>query len=764
MTAPPGGPQDKELQKLIKGLSKTVTSFASVVEKMRSGVSIFNTSITKLNKSVTSVTDKFDKLNKTHLKNLEEKIRKTNQSYLKTESVLKNINKVFSELDNRVKKTNQSYTRTDSILTRVNKSASELEKSAKKAGKNLSEIKKVVPPKPGVEPKVPTDPKDLIDPNQLVPKPDIQDNNNDNDTVDFNTFFGRQQMVNQKQYEAFNRIFAGFGANVNELGGSIQEFLSRDPMKNSMAAFQTTMLMIAETLVDAITRSDVIEKKALSLGRNIQSVYEENSQVLKNLAGDSIENLAVTLELYSLGIRENSQGLQQVANRVRLTGGDYKQFARSMAGTMVALQINARQAGDLAKSLEENSIQNGIAIDDLVRSVAGLSKDLKFFASKGMGSDIAAALGKLQAEAGAASEDNIKAFAETMLNSDQGLAIAAQAGVLPELMALGTKQGATEENLKKITGAVGKVLDRQVDMFDNAVIAGIALKGSIFEAMVPIKELDTSIKNMSEQQKHREKIDREFTNTLATINEELLNPIKEFVVKNFESIKLLGKVAGHLIKWAVIIGGVAAIMKAAGWLMMKAATITQVVSNRGILGSIGDTLKDVFIGKTSRATGKRASLGRMASLMARKGKMRMAAAGGGMIAKLLAGAGPVLFGMGKFLAKGLLRFIPFVGTALLAFDVLKMGYDWWKGTAKNTEKTAYELELERQRKARLERQQTETISTLDKTMIALINVTRNKDAAMNTNLEIIAKASSKTASNTNPKPTPPMHRREMLGN
>ncbi len=710
MTAPPPGSQDKELKSLMKALTGTIKKFNTVLNGLKTKFSEIKTSSGEMNKALIRANKNFKTLNDDRLKKFSELIKKLESKDLKK----------FQE----------------SLNVLSSKDIKALRKNLKDSNVDVSEnLQKAVQ--------------------------EIETNENPNlkkqtKEVDFNDWTKRQEILNRKQYDALNRSFASFGTSLDSVGGIFQELYSRDFQEG----FEIAMAAVAETFVNAVNRSDELEKKALGLGRNVQSLYKENSDILAKLGGDSIENLAVALEFYSMGIRENTESLQKVGNRIRLTGGDYKLFAKSMASNMVSLRINAEQAGKLAESLNESSIKNGMSMDDLVQSITGLGKELTMFSAKGMGQDIAAAIGQLQAEAGIASQENIQQVAKMLLNSEEGVAMAAAAGVQKELFALGTKEGANKQNLDTVIEGISKAYDKQVKAFDSAITAGLAIRGSLFESMAPIAELQTSIQNMSQQQKHQERVNRDFTNTIATINEELLNPIKEFVVANMDSIKMFAKILGQLIKWGAILAGVTASIKAFGYSVASLAKVTAFMASKDKLSGV----KDLFSGllgtfKTTLTADKIKIL--------RSPAVRGAIRGKGIVSKLtkvFTGLGPKFLSLGGFLAKGLLRFIPFLGTAMLLWDLGKMTYDALKGVGKNTEKTAEELERERQRRERIERQQVETVSTLDKTMIALINVTRNRDASLNASLQTIAQASQTTARNTVPKVEPIRLRKDVYGN
>jgi len=397
-------------------------------------------------------------------------------------------------------------------------------------------------------------------------------------------------------------------------------------------------------------------------------------------------------------------------------------------------------------------------MDELVQSITGLGKDLTMFSARGFGQNIAGALGALQAEAGIASQQNIQEFAKIMLNSSEGIAIAAQAGVMDTLMALGTKQGATKENLNRLIAAIAASFKRFTGSFENAIIAGMATRGTMFEQMIPIAELDDSIRNMTEQQKHRERIDRDFSNTISTLNEELFNPLKEFVVNNMEIIKFFASAVGRLIKWTASIAGIFAIVKGIGHLLIGINRLVTTLQTQNKTQSIKDLLGSYISGNTGNL---RTTILKTARNMRRTLPRTGAARGVGILSNLtrvFSRLGPIFLGLGKWLAKGLLRMVPFIGTAMLLFDLGKMTYDALKGINKNTQKTAEEIERERQRQERMKRSQDQTISTLDKTLVALINITRNDRQDLLLKLEQIQQNTQKTAQNTQPQPTPPSQR------
>ena len=149
----------------------------------------------------------------------------------------------------------------------------------------------------------------------------------------------------------------------------------------------------------AFSFADDLQKKSLAVNTNFNKLISNNTAILSKLRGDFFENAEEKLLQFSEGIRENSEGVDLLTNRMKVTGQS-TDLLRKITGNLI---VQSKGQIDVADRLAKSNIQLGrqyvISNDKLVEAVAQISDLLDVPSVLGLGEGIAQLSQVLAAEA-----------------------------------------------------------------------------------------------------------------------------------------------------------------------------------------------------------------------------------------------------------------------------------------------------------------------------------------------------------------------------
>lgn len=123
----------------------------------------------------------------------------------------------------------------------------------------------------------------------------------------------------------------------------------------------------------AFIKADDVQIKALSINSSLRKVIEVNSNALGKMQGSFLDNAEELLLNFTEGIRENSDDLNTLNNRMRLTGQS-TDLLRAVMGQMSVLTGGTLDAvSDLTRSNIELSKTYGVTSESLLQAIASVS-------------------------------------------------------------------------------------------------------------------------------------------------------------------------------------------------------------------------------------------------------------------------------------------------------------------------------------------------------------------------------------------------------
>lgn len=191
------------------------------------------------------------------------------------------------------------------------------------------------------------------------------------------------------------RIIVKLNQSVEILNKSIREQLSAD-IGNLSQELKNNYSPILN-LRKAFGSSEGIQKKALSINSNLLKVTTVNAESLKKMNGSFFDNAEDLLKNFSEGIRENSDGLNDLLVRMRLTGQD-QAVAREMARSMLELTGKDIVAVDrLSKNTVKLSNDYVISSESLIDAINSLKSSMDIPSVFGLADDMAGVAMELSA-------------------------------------------------------------------------------------------------------------------------------------------------------------------------------------------------------------------------------------------------------------------------------------------------------------------------------------------------------------------------------
>lgn len=433
-------------------------------------------------------------------------------------------------------------------------------------------------------------------------------------------------------------------------------FGSTAPVTNGLNNLTNRMSSLVDPiskLGDAFNRSDALQKKMLAINTDLTTFTKVNAANLNNLKGGFLENAEELFQNFSEGLRFNSDGLNVLQNRMKLTGQNTDKLRQVTKLLLNATNGSVDSVDRLSTANKELGRKFMVSNEKLLDALARNEEVLDFGSMFGLGEQTASEIMKLTAmmESKGISVKNQNQVVKLLTGSDQktaemrtllGLGYDANEKFIEgqitaeQLLDKGLKFA--EQNLIQQKG-MGKMMNT------NTILQGIGgeeLKNTVVALTQTNKLLNSSNKNnemfMSKEDK--------FYNTFETYSKEHLKYVERTVGEHYGIVEKTPAILNKLL--AAQVGG------------MAGGLLSDLFASK-----LSSRLENILTAKrglqAATATGNQAAIS-----AARAG---VAAAMGGPVTRLLSGflrfAGPV--GM---IAGTVLPLLP---------DALGAVVDWFKG-------------------------------------------------------------------------------------
>jgi NAD(P)H-dependent FMN reductase len=123
----------------------------------------------------------------------------------------------------------------------------------------------------------------------------------------------------------------------------------------------------------AFSKADSVQVKALAVGSSLKKVLEINNTALNKMQGSFFENAEELLLNFVEGIRENSDDLNTLNNRMRLTNQSTALLRQVMGALSVVTGGNLEAVSQLSRSNVQLSNQFGVTSESLLQAIASVS-------------------------------------------------------------------------------------------------------------------------------------------------------------------------------------------------------------------------------------------------------------------------------------------------------------------------------------------------------------------------------------------------------
>lgn len=445
----------------------------------------------------------------------------------------------------------------------------------------------------------------------------------------------------------------------------------KSPLQNMVTNFGTTSPFINATnslinkmgglvnpfnkLTNAITTGDSIQKKMLAINTDLATFTKVNADKLNNLKGGFLENAEELFQNFSEGLRFNSDELNKLQNRMKLTGQNTDKLRQVTKLLLNVTNGNVNSVDRLSQANTKLGRDFMVSNEKLLDALARNEEVLDFGSMFGLGEQTADQIMKLTAmmESKGISVKNQNEVVKLLTASDQrtaemrtllGLGYDANERFIEgqvtaeELLNRGVKFA--EQNLIQQRGN-GRLMNTANNLQG---IGGEQLKNTVMALTQTNKLLNSSNKNnemfMSKEDK--------FYNTFETYSKEHLKSIERTVGQHYGIVEKTPAILEKL--YAAQVGGMAGGLLSDMFASKLSSRLENILTAKRALQS-------------ATATGNQAAI-----IAARAG---VTAAMGGPVTRLLSGflrlAGPV--GM---IAGTVLPLLP---------DALGSVIDWFRGDA-----------------------------------------------------------------------------------
>tara|TARA_R110000824_G_scaffold163642_1_gene339406 strand:+ start:51 stop:1760 length:1710 start_codon:yes stop_codon:yes gene_type:complete len=382
-----------------------------------------------------------------------------------------------------------------------------------------------------------------------------------------------QETNNKKVVDTLSKIANKKTGGDDDDQGSLKEFAKKMPV---IGMILRTGFSDMKKTFDTLMQ---LQERALARGKDLRSIQDIGPN-LTDLT-DSLTNLEVNMAGWELGLRTNSRSVGMLVLQSKLTGGDYKKVAKSLARNTAGMGISNEGIGSLAKRTGALSQTFGISIDELSRAMDGLGEDLNNFAALGLGADMLEATTALAAGLGPELSHIAPDLVKAMTSGGNMVKMAMLDGS-ENVAAMLEKGNASEDAIRALLKMGDRAKEISKQYTDGAVHSAFALnqfsKVHGKDAVILMRAADAFRKNAIRQEgsvelyiaaiaKERE-VSKVFGNTWANFKNKILDPMRTIMINVagvFMDLMLkiepfLGAMGG-IVGGVLAMGGVALILK-----------------------------------------------------------------------------------------------------------------------------------------------------------------------------------------------------------
>lgn len=301
---------------------------------------------------------------------------------------------------------------------------------------------------------------------------------------------------------ANNFARAAFGIDVN-----FQQLLpGLNKLNIAMFALGVSISLMKDAfdeLIEATKEFQKVDERLVVINSNLRDNSVSQLQTSKDLTGGLLTNTEVLTELRIAGFNDLNLSLVELGSRMKLTGQDTRGLIKASKDLAAFGGVSSESLSEIADTLVETSLRNGVSLDNLVNNLTAINKDVSLDmrllsenASDRL-ADIAAGLGGM---VGQQDQPIVKAFMDSIGKLDQStVANLKRAGVADEFFSkISQAQKLTDAQIRSLVSSFLKATTQMQQGFQGekgSPEAALALKATLG----PLQGISLSLKDALER-------------------------------------------------------------------------------------------------------------------------------------------------------------------------------------------------------------------------------------------------------------------------
>ena len=385
--------------------------------------------------------------------------------------------------------------------------------------------------------------------------------------------------------------------------------------------------LLAEAIKSGISQSDQYQQGALKMGMDVNDLVGKFPGEMSTVTGGFVAAMDGTFKQTEMGMNDLGEHTSMAATRTAALGGNINGLISIQRKMETALGMDREAVDRSSKRMISLSQQYGISSDRLVGALENLSESVNTMAAMGIGEGVQDSVMELTGKFGAGNEKLIAEFTNSLMKTGSGAVQGAVLGGIQDLqtsMMQGTHT--TEQMEKGILTQGNKYLTIVRRMQADGVQMNVALGqmeklyGPGAQAAMKLAQSYEKLTpdQIAKQEKSAE-IEQDWGNSLTTMKEEILTPIKVAIANNLPTIIKWGKklmpIMQGMLKGILLVASSIAIKRGMGGMMAGMAGGDPLRAAMG-MGMAGAGVAGLGLGAgVETGGGAAATVGLMAGLL-----------------------------------------------------------------------------------------------------------------------------------------------------
>ncbi len=322
-------------------------------------------------------------------------------------------------------------------------------------------------------------------------------------------------------------------------------------MVNPAGSLAGTLLKLGEEINDlrkvlskTVTLGETYQKSTLSLGLGITEVNEKLAPTMEGLRGSVEQKLNVGIHALKSGLDGNLLGINRLANQQEITGQNWQQTLGVFSQLKAIGGLQNKELNSLAEVTRWAGETYGVQSEKLVDAMGSLARSQANIGLLGGGGTILEAFNVLGSQLG---PEYLGTLANVMnfifsdsVDTYQKLALLNMGNLRDQLR---EADGNLDATLKLFIEAVHRGGSVFEDIQSNSWEGLIAATGLAGEQG---KETAIIHRAIQAGMRDTQEANRNYADSLKVVFSEIMNPVKEFFIRNYETFKTFGQTIGDI--------------------------------------------------------------------------------------------------------------------------------------------------------------------------------------------------------------------------